>query len=129
MVRYYLYGIFNGKLNIFAFDVLRWCKGIGFKVVAKRSYSFAFSIKKRVKMKEKIKIAIGLILLPFAFVLFFIDRIILSALPHLDSVNMKKWFNNTSMMTFSLIRVFVITLIFVLYKLISLYLQFRSENG
>lgn len=80
-------------------------------------------------MKEKIKVAIGLILLPFAFVLFFIDRIILSVLPHLDSVNMKKWFNNTSMMTFSLIRVSVITLIFVLYKLISLYLQFRSENG
>lgn len=80
-------------------------------------------------MKEKTKIILGLILLPFAFALFVIDRTILTLLPHLDSVNMKKWFNNTEIMTFSLIRVSVIGLIYVIYKLISLYLEFRALNG
>lgn len=80
-------------------------------------------------MKEKTKIILGLILLPFAFALFVADRFILAFLPHLDSVNMKKWFNNTGVMTFSLIRVSVIGLIYAIYKSITLYLEFRATYG
>jgi hypothetical protein len=79
--------------------------------------------------KDNIKILIGLILLPFAFALFVMDRFILAFLPHLDSVNMKKWFNNTEIMTFSLIRVSVIGLFYAAYKSIILYLEFRAANG
>ena len=56
-------------------------------------------------MKEKLKIALGIALLPVFAALYYNDKLILFALPHLEQKAIHKWFTDNKAMTNSGIRV------------------------
>lgn len=70
-------------------------------------------------MKQPIhKIIIGLIMIPIFASMYFLDRAILVFLPHIDQKTIRKWFNDTPGMLHSVIRVTIISIIWLFYELI-----------
>lgn len=60
---------------------------------------------------DKWKLVVGIILTPLTFVLFLADRFVLVFMPHIQMVQITKWFDNTKLMGQSLLRVGTITII------------------
>ena len=58
---------------------------------------------------EKLKLILGLILLPFAFVIWVVDRIIYSLLPNDDHKKFNEWIK-TSTVVFATVRVVLIVI-------------------
>lgn len=70
-------------------------------------------------MKHPIhKIIIGLMMIPVFALIYFLDRAILVCLPHIEQKTIRKWFDDTPGMLYSVIRVTIISIIWLLYELI-----------
>jgi hypothetical protein len=63
---------------------------------------------------ENLKLSIGFALLPFAFCIFVLDRIIYTIMPQLDHKNFNEWLTSSNVL-FAVIR---IVMLFVLRVLV-----------
>jgi hypothetical protein len=74
---------------------------------------------KRITMKNnKLKIALGLALLPLFTFIYFCDRFILVFMFWIDQKTIKKWFDDIPLMVYSVVRVMVVFILWILFDLI-----------
>lgn len=70
------------------------------------------------KIVNVLRGALGVTLLPIFFTIFIADRFILALMPWMESKRLKTWLNDTELFMYSFLRVFVISVIIIIIKLI-----------
>ena len=71
----------------------------------------------KIKIIQGLKITVGVLLLPLFTCVYFADRLILTALFWLDTITLKRWFETTTGVVNSFIRVITVTIIYFIIKL------------
>lgn len=66
---------------------------------------------------------LGVILLPIFFTIFIADRFVLAVMPWMESKRLKTWLNDTELFMYSFLRVFVISIIIIITKLLMFILS------
>jgi hypothetical protein len=71
----------------------------------------------KIKIIQVLKITVGVLLLPLFTCVYFADRLILTALFWLDTITLKRWFETTTGVVNSFVRVLTVTIIYFIIKL------------
>lgn len=71
----------------------------------------------KIKIIQGLKITVGVLLLPLFTCVYFADRLILTALFWLDTITLKRWFETTTGVVNSFMRVITVTIIYFIIKL------------
>jgi hypothetical protein len=71
----------------------------------------------KIKIIQGLKITVGVLLLPLFTCVYFADRLILTALFWLDTITLKRWFETTTGVVNSFVRVITVTIIYFIIKL------------
>jgi len=71
----------------------------------------------KIKIIQGLKITVGVLLLPLFTCVYFADRLILTALFWLDTITLKRWFETTTGVINSFMRVITVTIIYFIIKL------------
>jgi hypothetical protein len=79
----------------------------------------------KIKIIQGLKITVGVLLLPLFTCVYFADRLILTALFWLDTITLKRWFETTTGVINSFVRVITVTIIYFIIKLFN-YLFYAS---
>jgi hypothetical protein len=79
----------------------------------------------KIKIIQGLKITVGVLLLPLFTCVYFADRLILTALFWMDTITLKRWFETTTGVVNSFVRVITITIIYFIIKLLN-YLFYAS---
>jgi uncharacterized membrane protein len=72
--------------------------------------------KTKIRIIQILKITVGVLLLPLFTCVYFADRLILTALFWMETITLKRWFETTTGVVNSFIRVFVVTIIYLIFK-------------
>jgi hypothetical protein len=73
--------------------------------------------KTKIRIIQGLKITVGVLLLPLFTCVYFADRLILSALFWLDTITLKRWFETTTGVVNSFVRVITVIIIYFIIKL------------
>jgi hypothetical protein len=71
----------------------------------------------KIKIIQGLKITAGVLLLPLFTCVYFADRLILTALFWMETITLKRWFETTTGVVNSFIRVITVTIIYFIIKL------------
>jgi hypothetical protein len=71
----------------------------------------------KIRIIQVLKITVGVLLLPLFTCVYFADRFILTALFWLDTITLKRWFETTTGVVNSFVRVITVTVIYFIIKL------------
>jgi hypothetical protein len=74
--------------------------------------------KTKIKIIQGLKIMVGIMLLPLFTCVYFADRLILTAFFWMETITLKRWFETTTGVVYSFLRVIVVLIIYGLYQLI-----------
>ena len=77
----------------------------------------------KIKIIQGLKITVGVLLLPLFTCVYFADRLILTALFWLDTITLKRWFETTTGVVNSFVRVITVTIIYFIIKLFEFLLH------
>jgi hypothetical protein len=81
--------------------------------------------KTKIRIIQILKITVGVLLLPLFTCVYFADRLILTALFWMDTITLKRWFETTTGVVNSFVRVITVTAIYFIVKLFE-YLFYAS---
>jgi hypothetical protein len=73
--------------------------------------------KTKIRIIQILKITVGVLLLPLFTCVYFADRLILTALFWMDTITLKRWFETTTGVVNSFVRVITVTAIYFIVKL------------
>ena len=79
----------------------------------------------KIKIIQVLKITVGVLLLPLFTCVYFADRLILTAFFWMDTITLKRWFETTTGVVNSFIRVISVTTIYLIIKIFQ-YLFYAS---